>query len=714
MNLELVDEAPLPPLAPELGGVLLNRLLVALGLAPLAYAWGTYGAVGWTVWMVGGTAPAIALLLEAAADRPPGAVLLRDRRCRGAPARIMAWTALAESALLVCFVGLAHYATLRLEASMGEAPVDWVLVATLLGMAAVMQYFVGMKNLLALAAQAGDLQRVEGLLSAMPVIMSRVPRAEVLLRRGQPQEAVDVLLVAEPQPGVTGYLQASACLVMGDDGLAHLLLARAPAYARRGGRRLERFLAFELQAVICLRDGDADGALAALAALSEPMPLVYSAAVAPLRVAALRARGEVAEAAALLEAGLPPQAVRWYSQVPEIHALLDGTGVERLPVFQGTPSGGAALDATDTHAAPPVRPGRNPSPLGRAASSLAPAHGRHARHAHLLPVEAAGLGPRLPRLLGPWRVLLAMALVLALTPPLVVTLAEPTPPPALAWAGLYLPLLLALAGWAVGRRLPHGPGPLALGDGRRLTAATLPHLRWQLRLMALCLPCTGVCLVALLATGFGPVAVPVVACVAGGAIWLLLGVSFVPLRRVEAAWLVHSAPLDQLPEAVAAHRAPDTEAWWMLAHLLAGRTEQARALDRERSESRREPQPFAWWFRAAEGTLDDDALGPAGPGLGEGARYRRAMAVVLRALQARAPLSAADIQEGAASADALPDRFGGALHRLQWISLREHDAAGADAYAGAHGPALERGRWVDDAWPALTSPAHGAFRTPSS
>lgn len=700
--------APLPSMRPVVVTTIYDRLLT--GLLFLAVAWplgaASVGVAGLLWAML--SLPYALQLIDAQQDRPPGDLFLLDRRVAW---RSQAWI----------------FRALRIERAVKFIAGGVGLLAGMVrltqlesGDPAVVPQLIAGVVLLLLAAKSGALLRFHraaerwlvhgnlegaerlylGLLQSPTVgPMARCSLAQLRLESGRPDEAEAVLGSDPVRPDLLGFTRAAAQLMQGDAALAHRLLAEAPTYPRAGGARMERHLATELRAALALEEGRPADALKALDGITEPTPVSCEVALATLRAAALHTLDRPVPDDVRHTAGLWPRPP-WTSRLPTVHASLEALDLPRSPRVDGraeplppaSPRPGTPPDPTNPYAATATKPSpmpSNPPPkpyLGRARPP----------HAHLLPVETVAVGRRwpAPRLQGVPLWLKALG-GLSMVPALLLPLTLVRTIEALGRLGLGVALLFFMA--ASMTALPRDEGPWALGDGRRLGDS--PRRLLGLHRSADLLFGGAVTLLLTAPPVFLPLP-----------IFYALGVGFwawrshIPPRRVHAAWAVHTAALDALPDAMARHRADDTEPWWVLAHLLAGRTDEAAALADAIPPDRRMPRPLASWFAAARGALDRDVLGAPEPRAGAGPRYRRAMAIVLATLAAGSPLPDDDLAEGTDAARALPDRFGGGLVRLQWHALRAHDPDAATAYALDHPAELDRGIWVDRAWPSLLPP----------
>jgi len=696
MPLPTEEPAPLPPLGPLVVAQAVRWLVFALfsglGFVPAGWLLGGEAVAGWAVGAWAGANAFLAgahvlLVLMVARDAPPGHLLLAQRRVPAESARLQRVVGQVEGGLLVVLtvwwftLAFAHAdatvdrrGALAFVLATGPLAVAWAVWGR--------DRDVHRFNRAILRHVAGD---DEGALQLLPqrlpgarqVLVVRA-RAAVLMRLGRAAEAVELLerRASPPGPDGQGYRLAAARLACGDDRLARELMAGAPSYPLRGGDRTERHHAVVLRAVLALVDDQPTEALNALDGVGERLPADLEQALVVLRSAAWQAHGDRGRAEAALAAGPPVRGAMWFTAVPAVRRLVAGLGV---PLVEPRAERGGAVEASADEPLPPVRA------LRRGGS------------AHLLPVENVSLGPRVVEVPPVLMWLLgALSLVYAaLLVGLAVTLDDSA-----GLVVLLFPGMVVVATVALMQRQPRGPGTHSLGDGTYVSAETLGVVRarrfivvdpwmvssWSLMMILLAF-----------APGLWWLGVAVVVVIT----WLRV----TPGRRLDAAWVVRTAPLADLPAAMAPHRGADTEAWWVLAHLVAGRTDEAEALDAQRPARWRLPVPLATWFGAARGELQRDDLALAARGRQHGPRLRRAVAVVLQALATGEVLDAAEVAEARLVAEASPGRFGAGLHRLLWHHLRFHDPAAAEELAAAHRDALEDGVWVDGAWPNLTHPA---------
>jgi hypothetical protein len=693
---EVVEHQPLPPMG-SLWWFLFYSSSLPLALCLiLGAALGLPVLVALLCWLAVRTAAFAYQFVDAMADRPPGDCLLLDRR---ASARVLwwcSWVSFADLAVNVPLMLCMTLAILLTPYVVPDAPLfiyALLLLPLLYANLAVAQWHILRYNLAIHRYIDGDLDgarvRLQHIGGAQRAGASRV-RAGLLIELGRPDQARP--LVDHEQPPSSTRLDdwtfALASLCTGDPTPARRMLDLTPPLPRIGGPRHVRECAVTLRAALALVDDEPERALAALDLIGEPMPWLYEQHRLQLRAATLVAldrRRDAEELVANAPGELRPVGL---SQIPAIHRLLEGLEVPRLPVFTGSSMPAvpqrAPPDPANPYASTDVAPQAAPEP------TFAYAARRRPDFAYALPVETVRLGIRMRPLPRSLVAGVCLGGVMGAGFALWITV--------LAQLAL-LPVVLFIGSCALAL------APLVEAPVWQPSTVLEPSYRWRQVALAMVPLGFGTALGSLVMTESEVSWLPTLGAsltpVALGAFlsmhWL------VPRRRHLAARAVHRAPLDALPEAVARYRAPDTEPWWMLAHLLSGDLQAAEAIDRARPLDARLDVPFAWWFAALDGTLSPSLPGPTSPRLGEGPRYRRSMTVVLRALASDTDLPDGERAEALEAADALPDRFGGGLHRLLWHHLRRHHPDAAEAHAAEQAEALQRGAWVDRAFPLWTT-----------
>lgn len=685
---------PLPSLKPLAVAYAVDRSQHAVMVLLLAYAlqrmlppplagWALLGAVTGAV--VGSALWALQLHLIRQ-DQPPGVALLGGRRVSWRVLGMLTPWMVAETSVLVL-----GSASSMLWALLGDAdgvalvlgfPVCVFAVTTGHTRRTIWRYNRAVRAHLDDAPEEAlrrlaPLTRVPGLPAYLGML-----RAEVLRDLGRIEEAIAQL---EPYwtgaPDLPSLALARLRLAAGDADPARLLLAALPPPPRRGGDRALRAEQTAVTAMLAIEDGEAQAAIASIDGVDETWPPRLERELMLLRAAALQISGRHDEARECLGALDLPSHFLAPPGPPVLRAALVAAGVaERPPEVRGE-----AVDPANVYAAASVVP-RTPPKV-----QLPYRARRRPPHACLSPLDDRDLGPSVPRQPG---LIAIVAVGCGFTA--VVSLLLDLP---LLGSSLLFACLGGAALWGLtvipGRHLPRHPPGLPLGDGRYLTEAMLPWLRAQLLAPAAAAACLGaLALVAAVVVtpvaGLGPSMVVA---------WFLRRPPRARLRRLAAAWAVHTAPLDALPDAVVPHRHPDTQGWWGLAHLLAGRTDEAEAILDQASAPAL--APLTAWFAAARGELTRAEVGPAVPLAPVPQLLRWGTTLCLHALATGEPLTEEEeaLLTEVASAD--PTRFGGALHWLLAALIRRDRPEEAEAYEAAHAGSIEGGAWVERAWPAL-------------
>jgi len=584
------------------------------------------------------------------------------------------------------------------------------------------------------------------LILAMRYTTWRQQRAHEALMARRPQEALRILQPFKRVQGPAGdsiaMTRSSAMSRLGDEVAAERLLEDAWSGAYDGvgamlalmrvGRgeaelarawldsfgsashRYDRYLVALVRGHLAVHDGDLVDHLDELEEVAAQLPRFQGRELDLLRAAGLHLAGRSEDAAAVLSQIDHLDEESWRARTqPQLWAWVEqaraGRPVSRVP---------AAPAAARSGAGP-----RDPAPQGdpyaapKGSGSGGGVPGGWRRRVGALPVESAVLVGQHSRV-SSWLLRVLTLLVVVLSLPLALVWALP-PAGEMEEVRQVVPPVLSLVACVVmlvGVReatqwltMGHGRG-IRLSDGRLLVAE---GRRWWWLFSAQ----SWMALVLIMGLSVGEFAWRETAY----SLWLvvpLVGLSWVGVRQHtkarQACEAVHFAPAGEVAAQVEPRVTHASLGWLLLAHLVDGDEEEARAFLVDHVAMATGIEELGLWVRAGRGeTSLEQLLQRPTPTLGS--RFRLAVAARLAALEAGRPqMLAAEVVQGRQLADELPNRFGGLLHRLNHAVQAAIDPTAAGRYATSHRGELRDGAWALRTWPALLSPIPGVDEGPAS